>query len=246
MPTALDSIRRERRLAPEGLLRPPGFGNPMSRLVFLRQIYSSAVRSIRLLSIIALAIGGAFVVQATYLLRDDARLYDLIELILVRNIAPLAAAIIIIGRSATSIATELALMRCTGETEALRLLRIPARGYLVVPRVAAVTLATVGCGFYCQLISVLGGFVLSSLFLDVQFGEQLGRLAERLSIGDLALDLVKSACFGALTAGAACSVGLGVAPRMEEVALAPARAFLRALLGVFAIDMHFVALQFWT
>lgn len=216
--------------------------NPMTRLVFLRQVYFTAVLSMRLLSVVALAIGGAFIGQATYLLRDDTRLYDLIELVLVRNTAPLAAAVIIIGRSATSISTELALMRCTGEIDVLRKLRIPVRDYLVLPRVAAVILATVGCCFFSQLIAVLGGFALSSIFLDVNFGEQLGRFADRISIAALALDMLKAACFGALIGGVACRVGLGVAPRMEEIPLAPARAFLSALLGVLAIDVLFIVL----
>jgi len=216
--------------------------NPMARLAFLRQIYFTAVLSMRLLSVVALAIGAAFIGQATYLLRDDARLYDLIELVLVRNTAPLAAAVIIIGRSATAISTELALMRYSGEIDVLHKLRIPVRGYLVWPRVAAVILATIGCCFFAQLIAVVGGFALSSIFLDVHFGEQLARLADRVSIAALALDMLKAACFGALIGGVACRVGLGVAPRMEEIPLAPARAFLGALLGVLAIDVLFILL----
>lgn len=216
--------------------------NPMSRLVFLRQIYFTAVLSIRLVSVVAFAIGGAFIGQATYLLRDDVRLYDLIELVLVRNTAPLAAAVIIIGRSATSISTELALMRYTGEIDVLRKLRIPVRDYLVLPRVAAVILATVGCCFFSQLIAVIGGFSLSSIFLDVHFGEQLGRFADRISIAALALDMLKAACFGAVIGGVACGVGLRVAPQMDEIPLAPATAFLTALLGVLAIDVLFILL----
>ncbi len=242
MDTALDRIFATAGLAAGSLVRLGGFHNPMTRLVLLRQIYHIAVVSFRLMSVVALAIGGAFIGQATYLLRDDARLYDLIELVLVRNTAPLAAAVIIIGRSATSISTELALMRCSGEIEVLRKLRIPVRDYLVVPRVAAVILATVGCCFFAQLIAVVGGFALSSIFLDVQFGEQLGRFAHRISIPALALDMVKAGCFGAVIAGVACGVGLRVAPRMEEIPLAPARAFLRALLGVIAVNVLFMLL----
>ena len=211
--------------------------NPMSRLVFLRQVYYTAVRSMRLLFVVAFLVGGAFIVQATYYLGADERLYDLIVVVLVRTIAPLMAAIVIIGRSATSISTELALMRCTGQIDALRKLRVPVRDYLVVPRVAAVVLATVGSCLFCQVIAVLGGLVLSSVFLDVHFGEQLGHLAERFSVAAFAIGVLKSASFGLVIAWVACGVGLGAASRMEDIPLVPSKAFLRSLLGVLAIDV---------
>ncbi len=122
--------------------------NPMVKLVFLRQIYFTAVRSLRLISVVALVIGAAFVGQVTEVLGGDPRLFELVERVLMQNTAPLVAAIIVIGRSATVISSELAYMHCNGEVEALRYLRISAHDYLVVPRVAAVTLATVGCCFY--------------------------------------------------------------------------------------------------
>lgn len=223
------------------LARLHTIGNPMVRLVFLRQIHFTAVRSMPLLTLVALAFGGAFVTQATQLLGADPRLFELVEVVLVRNVGPLLAAVIIIGRSATAISTQLALMRCTGEIETLHNLRIPAHDYLVVPRIAAVTLATVGCCFFFQLIAVVGGFALSALFLDVNLAEQLGRFAEQVSIQALLLEVLKSACFGFLIAAVACGTGLGIAPRMAEVPLAPARAFLRSLVGVIAISLLFLA-----
>ena len=242
MAVALQRFRSYAALAAGSLLRLNAIGNPMTRLVFLRQIHFTAVRTMPLQAIVAFAFGAAFIVQAMQLLGGDPRLYDLIEMILVRNIAPLSAAAIIIGRSATAISTDLALMRCNGEIEALRRLRIPVRDYLVAPRVAAVTLATVGCCFLFQVIAVLGGFAIAALVHDVQFAEQLGRFSESMSIDGLALELLKSTCFGLAIAAAACGVGLGVAPRMEEVPLASARTFLRALLAVIAIDAVFVAM----
>jgi len=238
----LQSVRQYAALAAGSLLRLEAIGNPMARLVFLRQIHFTAVRSMPLVTVVALAFGAAFIAQATYLLRDDMRLYVLIEVLLVRTIAPLAAAVIIIGRSATVISTELALMRCNGEIDALRRLRIPVRDYLVAPRVAAVTLGTLGCCFFSQLIAVLGGFAISALIVDIHLAEQLGRFALHMSVGVVALEVVKSACFGFAIAAVACGVGLGVAPRMEEVPLAASRTFLRALVSVIVIDALFLGL----
>jgi hypothetical protein len=91
------------------------FANPMVKLVFLRQIYFTAVRSLRLISIVAFAIGAAFVWQLSAVLGNDPRLFELVERVLMQNAAPLAAAIIVIGRSATAISSELAYMHSNGE-----------------------------------------------------------------------------------------------------------------------------------
>src|SRR5688572_11953520 len=150
----------------------------MVRLVFLRQIYHTAVAPLRLLSVVALVIGGVFVAQLTDILGAGPNVFELVDEVLMGRIAPMGAAIIVIGRSATAISTELALMRTSGEIDALRGMRIPVHDYLIVPRVAAVTLATVGCCFYFQLIAVTGGFAVSSLMLDVAWMDQLERFAE--------------------------------------------------------------------
>jgi phospholipid/cholesterol/gamma-HCH transport system permease protein len=244
MAIALRRLRHSAGLAVGSLARLRVIRNPMARLVFLRQIYYTGVRTMPLLAVVALAFGSAFIVQATHLLRDDTRLYALIDIVLARTIAPLSAAALIIGRSATVISTELALMRVNGEIDSLRRMRIPVRDYLVVPRVAAVTLGTVGCCFFFQLIAVLGGFAVSSLALDIHLAEQVIRFSTHVSIGGLALEVAKSTCFGLAIAAAACGVGLRVAPRMEEVPLASSRTFLRALLSVIAIDALFLGLSF--
>lgn len=232
----VESVKIYAALVASSLYRLHVLANPMVRLVFLRQIYYTAVRSLRLLSVAALVIGGALVGNVTLILGADPRLYDIVELVLVRNAAPLAAAIVIIGRSATAISTELALMRCTGEIDALRHLRIPVHDYLIVPRVAAVTLATLGCCFYFQLVAVVGGFAVSALMLDVSLEEQLRLFAENVSIGAMALEVLKSLCFGFFIGAIACATGLNAAPRMTEVPFVPARAFLRAALAVLMID----------
>ena len=214
--------------------------NPMVRLVFLRQIYFTAVRALRLLSVVALVIGSAWVAQATTVLGADPRLFELVELVLARNLAPMAAAIIVIGRSATAVGTELALMRCSGEIEALRRMRIPVHDYLIVPRVAAITLATIGCCFFSQVIAVVGGFGVSALMLDVTLEEQLRRFAEQVSIPLMALEAVKSLCFGFVIAAIACATGLNAAPRVTDVPLVPARVFLRALVAVLLVNVLFL------
>ncbi len=230
-------------LVATSVFRLHALANPMVKLVFLRQIYFTAVRSLRLISAIGLIIGVAFVKQVTETLGNDARLYELVERILMQNTAPLAAAVIVIGRSATAISAELASMQCNGEVDSLQHMRIDVYDYLVVPRVAAVTLATIGCCFYFQLVAVVGGFAVSSLMLDVYLSDELYRFAQDVSIPDLLVGVLKSAFFGLGIAMSACTVGLDPTRPPSHIPVAPAQAFLWALLTVITVNVVFLVLM---
>src|SRR5258708_9003173 len=82
--------------------------------------------------------------------------------VVLREIGPLIAAVLVIQRSGTAIATELALMQISGEVASLRRMRIDPRDYLVVPRVVGVALSTAGLTFYLQGIPVGGGILPSA------------------------------------------------------------------------------------
>src|SRR6185295_20062152 len=111
MAEALERFKLHAALIAESVTRLHVLANPAVRLVFLRQIYHTAVAPLRLLSVVALVIGSVFVGQLTSILGAGPSLFELIDVALVRRVAPMGAAIIVIGRSATGIATELALMR---------------------------------------------------------------------------------------------------------------------------------------
>jgi phospholipid/cholesterol/gamma-HCH transport system permease protein len=118
--------------------------------------------------------------------------------------------------------------------------RIPTLDYLIVPRIAAVTLATMGCCFYFQFIAVMGGFAVSSLMLDVALTDQLGKFAETVDLALVALGVLKSLFFGFFIGAIACATGMTAAPHMAEAARVPGRAFLRSLLAVLAVDAAFL------
>ena len=55
--------------------------------------------------------------------------------VVMRELAPLLTATIVIARSGTAIATELGSMKINGEIDAIEMLGIPADRYLILPRI---------------------------------------------------------------------------------------------------------------
>jgi phospholipid/cholesterol/gamma-HCH transport system permease protein len=166
-------------------------------------------------------------------------------LVVLREIGPLIAAVLVIQRSGTAVATELALREISGEIANLRRMRIDPYDYLVVPRVAGIALSNAALTLYVQLIAVGGGMVLSSLIIHVPFNEMLGLFFLLASPLDLVYSLIKSLLFGAAIAVIACYHGLN--PRGHSINAVPQaaiRAVTEALLAVMLLNVVFAYLVY--
>jgi phospholipid/cholesterol/gamma-HCH transport system permease protein len=81
------------------------------------------------------------------------------------------------------------------ETDGLAAMSIRTMDYLVVPRMAALTLSMVALTAYFQAVAVAGGLAISSLYQATPFVEQLARFFEVITFADLAIAVAKSLCF---------------------------------------------------
>ncbi|MCC7483863.1 MAG: ABC transporter permease [Burkholderiales bacterium] len=213
---------------------------PMVRLVFLRQVYFSGVLGLRPIALLALATGGLAVTQATVLLgATNALLHEILAWLLVTEAAPLFVAVVVLGRSVTVIATDLALMRVRGEIRSLARMRIDPLDYLAVPRIAALAVALLASTLYYQLIAVAGGLGAAALLLNVSYGEQLRLFLDAIGWGKLLVSGVKSLVFGLVMGTIACFAGLNAGETIGEVPRAQILAYMRCLTALVAIDLLF-------
>src|SRR3982750_4739898 len=110
---------------------------------FLRQVYFTGVTAAGGVIPRACGLGVIIIAVMINVLDADVDLaVKILLLVVFREVGPLAAAAVVILRSGTAMSAEMAMMRVSGQTRALRYLSIDLHDYLVVPRVAAVMLAT--------------------------------------------------------------------------------------------------------
>ena len=176
---------------------------------FMRQVYFTGVTAATGVVLRASALGAMIIAITLDVLDADVDLaVKMLLWVVFREIGPLAAAVVVILRTGTAISAEIAMMRVTGQTRALRFLAINLYDYLVVPRVAAVMLATMALTFYVQALAVLGGLVLSPFIIQVSFFELAGRFFELFAPVDLVYSTIKSLLFGFAIAACCCWHGL--------------------------------------
>jgi phospholipid/cholesterol/gamma-HCH transport system permease protein len=217
------------------------------RLVFLRQVYYTGIEAFGIISLIALLSGALVITQIISLMGANSELVlRVLVWVVVRELGPLFAAILIIARSSPAIAAELAMMKTHHEIGYLESMGISVNDYLVVPRIAGVTLSVMALTFYFQVIAILGGMGIGALYQHLSFVELLGDFIEVVSPFELAGTVLKSFFFGLVIATISCFHGMEVEETITEVPKAAIRAVMRSLLAVFVIDAVFayIALTF--
>lgn len=220
--------------------------NPSVRTVFLRQVYFTGIQALSTVAALGALIGIVIITQVSSLVGSNAELTGRILLwTVVREMGPLFAAIIVIARSCTAVAAELASMKINDELSFLRSMGISPAAYLVVPRVAGMALSLFLLTFWFQAVAIFGGLALSSLFIQLPFLSHMQSIFTALGIFDIAASLLKSLLFGLLVAGAACYHGLRVQASITEIPQVTTRAVMQSLLAVVLIDV-LVTVVFFT
>ncbi len=205
--------------------------------VFHRQIYFTGVEAWAIVTLFGFLCGTLVITQITSLVGGDSELtVKILIWTVVREVGPLFAAILIIARSSAAIASELALMKTRNEMVHLERMGISALDYLVVPRIAGVTLAVVALTIYFQVVAVGGGLAVSALYQNVSYFDQIGRFLNTVKIGEFGLVAFKGCMFGIAISTISCYNGMRAQATVTEVPKVAIRAVLQSLLFVFTLD----------
>ena len=205
--------------------------------VFQRQLFFTGVEALSIVAVFALLVGALVITQTTALAGPDSTLaVKVLIWTVVREVGPLFAAIIIIARSSGVIASELALMKVRGELLSLERMGIPPRDYLLVPRIAGVTLAVLALTIYFQLVALGGGLAISALSQNVSYLDQIERFLQTVGLGEFAEVAFKGSLFGLAISAISCYNGMQAKVSVTEVPKVAIRAVLQSLLFVLMLD----------
>ena len=162
----------------------------------------------------------------------------MIVAITVRDLAPLIASLIVIGRSGGAIATELSIMEITDETELIESLGIDPMTYIVMPRVVGATLAVPLLALIILFTMFVSGYLVGLLINVIRLdpATYVDIIARSLSTDDAWFFVPKTVIAGAVIGAICCMEGLGVRAAVTETPRVASRAGVRCLTAVFAIS----------
>lgn len=212
-------------------------GSVAIRTVLYKQVYFTGFESVKIIVIIAVILGTVIIAQVVSLVGDNGSMTGKILVwVVLRELAPLLTAVIVIARSGTAIAAELGTMKINGEIETLDMMGIPAARYLILPRILGVTTSIVILTLYFVLTAFAGSFLIASIGWHIPYEQFLQGILYSLGIKEVVVLFVKSILFGLFISATCCSYGLSVDRSATEIPQAATKAVMSSLFAVFALD----------
>jgi phospholipid/cholesterol/gamma-HCH transport system permease protein len=131
---------------------------------------------------------------------SEALLGAAVALSLLRELAPVLAALMVTARAGSAITAELGIMRITEQIDAFEMMAVDPIKFLVAPRVLAAVLALPLLTAIFDLVGIWGGYLVAVQFLGLSPGTYFSSMQESVETRDILGGLGKAAVFGLLIA----------------------------------------------
>lgn len=205
-------------------------------------VHKTGSRALLITGLVGLLIGIVMSYLSALQLRmlgGERFIVNLMGLAVTRELGPLLAAILIAGRSGSSITAELGVMRLTQELDALATMGISPFKRVLLPKVIALAITMPLLAFWTMAAAIFGGMLVAQSELNITFGQFLSDLPGAIPIVTYWIALVKSVAFGIVIGLVSCHFGLRIKPNTESLGYETTNAVVTAITLVILTDAVF-------
>ncbi len=218
----------------------------VTRPLIFNEVSRAGLRLLPMFLFVAAALGLLVIGQSvSWLTKVGAINYlgSIMVIVVVRELGPLLAVLLVLARIGTANVIELGTARAMGEVEGLEALGIDPVHYLVMPRVIGLALGVFSLTVYLILGALFSGY-LWAFVQDVPLlpGEYFRQLSDALRGLDFALLALKTLAFGFIVAIVTCYHGLAQPLRLEEVSYATVRSVVQSIVACVLLDAVFIVI----
>jgi phospholipid/cholesterol/gamma-HCH transport system permease protein len=210
--------------------------------VLLMQIYFTFYQAIPLMSVLGIGTGLALSFQARMglsMLGGNEQLGQILVIILFREAAPLISSLMIITRSVTAVASELATMKVNREIDALAMMGIDVNAYLLRPRIMAGNISLFLMSFTFTLFSIAGAWLGANLNSYFPLGQFISSMGQSISFVDFIFFFLKTNLIGYIVFRMACTRALSLRSGPFEVPIVTNKAVVDGLFAAIALQIVF-------
>jgi phospholipid/cholesterol/gamma-HCH transport system permease protein len=186
-------------------LRPP-----YKFRLLIRQLRSIGADSFFLVALIGLFTGMVLGLQGYNTLSrfgSEGALGTVVALVLVRELGPVLAALMVAARAGSAMAAELGSMQATEQIDALSVMAINPVQYLVSPRVLAGIISFPLLTALFDVIGIWGGWAVGVGLMGAPNGAFFNGIAQNMSGHDIATGVYKALVFGLVVMWVCCYKG---------------------------------------
>jgi phospholipid/cholesterol/gamma-HCH transport system permease protein len=186
------------------------FVPPFKPRLWIRQIRIIGADSLFLIILIGAFTGMVLGLQGYNTLRrfgSDGALGTVVALVLVRELGPVLAALMIAARAGSAMAAELGSMQSTEQIDALTVMAINPVQYLVSPRVLAGVISFPLLTAIFDVIGIWGGYLVGVGLMGAPSGAYFNGIASNMTSNDIMIGFYKSLVFGVVVMWVCCYKG---------------------------------------
>jgi phospholipid/cholesterol/gamma-HCH transport system permease protein len=202
-------------------------------------IYHSGFQALGITALVGFLIGVVLSYLSAQQLRmfgGDMYLVNILGMSIIRELGPLLAAILVAGRSGSSITAQLGVMRVTEELDAMLVMGI-SHGYrLIMPKVLALALSMPLLVVWTDAMALIGGMISAKIELNLSARYFIQKLPDAVPLANYTIGLLKGMTFGVLIALVSCHFGLRIKPNTESLGRGTTTSVVTAITVVILAD----------
>jgi phospholipid/cholesterol/gamma-HCH transport system permease protein len=224
------------------------------RYMRFRSIYNIAINQTRftgvdalyIVMIIALLLGGTVIIQAQTSLPKfgvENFLGNILVIIIVRELGPLATALIVIARSGSAMASEISVQKWSREILSMELMGIDTKLYIILPRIISSTISIGALIIIFNIVAFTGGYIISQTVIYIPMSVFGRIIIDAFTFKDITAALIKSLIFGITMPTICCYYGLKPSSKFE-IPMFVSKAVTRTLFVSIIINI-FISILFY-
>lgn len=224
------------------------FSPPRYTADIIEQMDLIGVGSLPIVVLTGFFIGAVMVLQTASQFErfgQTALTGDVVAIALVRELGPSITALLVAGRNASGMASELGSMLVTEQVDAMRAMGTDPTRKLVTPRVVATVLMLPLLTAVADFVGLIGGFVISHFELRLNPVQYWTRAIDVLDFGDLVQGMAKPVVFGFILSTVGCSYGLSVRGGTQGVGRATTEAVVSSSVLILVANFFLTRLLLW-
>ena len=215
------------------VFRSPHYGNDI-----LLQMDAIGVGSLPIVMLIGLFSGLIMGLQMARALKAygvQGQIGPIVAVTIIRELGPVLVALLVAGRNASGIASELGSMKVTEQIDAMRALGTDPIQKLVTPRLIATAITLPLLTIIADLLGLLGGYLIARLQFDIRFSAYWIPAYQILKYNDVVQGLVKPFSFAIIIALVGCFYGMRTSGGTEGVGRATTKAVVISSIWIFVV-----------
>jgi len=252
--TSPEEIVKERVLAVQeySLLAAEAVGNLFRRPRYIADMLLQAdfigFGSLPIVGLTGLSIGGVLALQTSSTLQQFGSVSltgQLVSFSMIKEIGPVLTSLMLAGRAATGMASELGSMKVTEQIDAMRALGTDPVKKLVTPRVVSTVIMLFFLTILSDLMGLFGGFVVGVGRLGLSTRQYWTSTYQSLQFADVFQGLLKPFFFGFIIATVGCYYGVSTKGGTQGVGRSTTQAMVVSSVLILIVDFFLTQLMIW-